>query len=167
MHEVIKCNRVLEEIVNTAQDTENTKRIDPNTDDGDDAGLFAVLKPTEDGEESSNDINEQDGTRQLPRRNRGPKRTVGASNEDKPVLSEGNLQEQDLITITKVLNDTAIITSAGEHSGKCNPGTNSKDKTEKDRHAPELGQVPLDRRLGEGRIVVGDGQGSQYRQRWR
>jgi len=57
MHEVIKCNRVLEEIVNTTQDTENTKRVEPNTDNSNN-GSMAVLKPTKEGEKGGNDINE-------------------------------------------------------------------------------------------------------------
>ena len=47
----------------------------------------------------------------------------------------------------------------GVHGGNSNPGADGEDNAEEDRHAPELGQVPLDGRLAVGSVVVGDGEG--------
>jgi len=47
-----------------------------------------------------------------------------------------------------------------QHGGEGDPGTDGQNNTEQAGHTPELGQVPLDRGLGEGRIVVSDGKGS-------
>ena len=124
-----------------------------------------TLEPTEEGEEGSKGIDDQDGTSQLPRRERRPEGTVGTGDEDEPVLSEGDLQEEDLIAVTEVLHNTtlvdavAIVTSNQERS-ESDPGTDGKDNTKEDRHSPELGKVPLDGRLGVGSVVVGNGQGS-------
>lgn len=158
MHEVIKAGGALHEEVETTHDGEDTEREDPNTDNGDNGGLLTTLEPTKDTEESSNDVDEENGAGQLPRRDRGPEGTVGTGNEDEPVLSERDLEEENLINVTKVLNDTTV-TVVGKHGRKGNPGTDSQDNTEEDGHAPELGQVPFDRGLGEGGVVVGNGKG--------
>lgn len=47
----------------------------------------------------------------------------------------------------------------GVHGGNSNPRADGEDNAEQDRHAPELGQVPLDGRLAVGSVVVGDGEG--------
>ena len=43
-------------------------------------------------------------------------------------------KNNDFISDTKVLNDTT--TWLGKHGSKGDPGTNSKDNTEKDGHTP-------------------------------
>ena len=50
MHEVVEANAVLEEIVNTTHDAEDTEGEDPDTDNGDDGGL-TTNEPTEETEE--------------------------------------------------------------------------------------------------------------------
>lgn len=159
MHEVVKSSAILENVVDTAHNTEDTKGEDPDTDNGDNGGLTSVGEPSEDTEESGNDIDDQDGAGQLPRRNGSPERTVGTGNEDEPVLSEGDLKEDDLVQVTEVLDDTAVL-AVGVHGGDSDPGADGKDNTEQDGHSPELGQVPLDGGLAERSVVVGDGQGS-------
>lgn len=158
MNHVVKADRVLEEVVNTTHNAEDTEREDPHTDDGNDGSLLAVLEPTEDTEEGGNDIDDEDGTAQLPGWNGGPEWTVGTGDEDEPVLSEGDLQEEDLVNVTEVLDDTAVL-SVGQHGGESDPGTDGENDTEEDGHTPELGQVPLDWGLGVWSVVVGDGEG--------
>lgn len=157
MHEVVKASRALHEVVETTHDTEDTKGENPNTDDGDD-GSLSTDEETEQTEEGCDDVDNKNGTCQLPRRNRGPERTVGTGDEDQPVLSEGNLQEENLIADTKVLDDTTVFTTS-EHGSEGDPSTDGKDNTEQNGHSPEFGQVPLDRSLGVWGIVVGDGEG--------
>jgi hypothetical protein len=93
------------------------------------------------------------------RGNGGPERTVGTGDEDQPVLSKRDLEEEDLVDLTEVLDDTTIL-RVGVHGGKSDPGTDSQDNTEKNGHTPELGKVPLNGSLREGSVVVGDSKGS-------
>lgn len=65
MHEVIEADAVLEDVVETTQDAEDTEGEDPDTDDCDD-GCLATNKPTEQTEECSNEIDNQNGTAKLP-----------------------------------------------------------------------------------------------------
>ncbi|KAK1239494.1 hypothetical protein MKX07_008982 [Trichoderma sp. CBMAI-0711] len=106
----------------------------------------------------SNDVDDQDGTAELPRGDGRPEGAVGTGDEDEPVLSEGDLEEDDLINVTEVLDDTAVLATS-VHGGEGNPGTNGEDSAEENGHTPELGQVPLDGSLGVGGVVVGNGQG--------
>ncbi len=73
-------------------------------------------------------------------------------------LGEGNLEEDDGVEATKVLDNTTVL-ATNVHGGDGNPGADSQDDTEQDGHSPELGKVPLDRALAVGSIVVGNGQG--------
>jgi len=149
VHEVVEADGALEEVVDTTHDAEDTEGENPDTDDGDDTGL-TTDEPTEETEEGSNDIDDQNGAAELPRRNRRPEGTVGTGDEDEPVLSQGDLEEEDLVENTEVLDDTAVLISlrvavvVDKHGGKGDPGTDSKNDTEKDGHTPKLGQVPLD-----------------------
>jgi len=45
-HEVVERDGVLEKVVDTSHDAKDTEREDPDTDDGDDGSLLAVLEPT-------------------------------------------------------------------------------------------------------------------------
>jgi hypothetical protein len=159
VHQVVKGSAALHEVVETTHDGEDAEREDPDTDDGNDAGLLVVLEPSEDTEQGGEDVDDQDGAGELPRRDRGPEGTVGTGDEDEPVLSEGDLQEQDLVDVTLVLDDTTVARS-DKHGGEGDPGTDSQDNTEQDGHTPELGQVPLDGGLRVGSIVVSNSQGS-------
>lgn len=155
MHEVVKSNAVLEEVVDTAHNAEDAKGVDPDTDDGDDGGLVTTNEPSKDTEERGNDVDNDNSAAELPRGNGRPERTVGTSNEDQPVLSQGDLEEDDLIQVTEVLDDTTVDATS-VHGGDGDPGTDSQDTTEEDGHSPELGQVPLDRRPAEWSVVVGN-----------
>lgn len=158
VHEVVEASAVLEEVVDTTHDAEDTEGEDPDTDNCDDGGVGGAGKePTEQTEEGGKDIDNQDGTGQLPRGDGRPEGTVGTGDEDEPVLGEGDLQEEDTVNGTEVLDDTA--TGLSKHGSKGDPGTDSKDDTEENGHTPKLGKVPLDGSLGEGSVVVSNGQG--------
>lgn len=157
MHEVVETSRALHEVVETTHDAEDTEGEDPDTDNSDDGGVRAD-EPSEDTEEGGQDIDDENSAGQLPRGDGGPEGTVGTGDENQPVLSEGNLKEDDLIDVTEVLDDTTILTT-NVHSGESDPGTDSEDDTEENGHTPQLGKVPLDGSLGEGGVVVSDGKG--------
>jgi len=123
-----------------------------------------VHEPSEKTEEGSNEIDNQDGTGQLPRWNGRPERTIGTGDEDEPVLGQGDFEEENFIEITKVLNDTSILVGLGsvvvnEQGSKGDPGTDGENDTEENGHTPEFWKVPLDWSLGERSIVIGDSQG--------
>lgn len=158
VHQVVETSAALHEVVETTHDAEDTEREDPDTDHGDNAGAAVLNEPTEDGEESGKNVDDEDSTGKLPRGDGRPEGTVGTGDEDEPVLSERDLEEENLINVTEVLDDTTVV-RVGVHGGEGNPGADSQDNTEKDRHTPELGQVPLDGALGVGSIVVGNSQG--------
>ncbi|EPE08776.1 hypothetical protein F503_04363 [Ophiostoma piceae UAMH 11346] len=159
VHQVVEANGVLEHVVDTSHDTENTEGEDPNTDNSDNGSLLAVHEETEQGEEGGQQIDDQDGTGQLPRGDGRPEGAVGTGDENQPVLSKGDLKEDDLIKLTEVLDDTTVL-GVGVHGSDSDPGANSQNNTEQDGHTPELGQVPLDGSLGEGSVIVSNGQGS-------
>jgi hypothetical protein len=159
VHQVVESGAALHEVVETTHDGEDTEGEDPDTDNGNDAGLLVVLEPSEDTEQGGEDVDDQDGAGKLPRGDGRPEGTVGTGDEDQPVLSEGDLEEENLIHVTEVLDDTTVG-ATNVHGGEGNPGTNGQDNTEQDGHTPELGQVPLDGGLREGGVVVGNGQGS-------
>ncbi|VUC35121.1 unnamed protein product [Clonostachys rosea] len=161
VHQVVETSASLHEVVETTHDGEDTEGVDPDTDNTSDVGaVVRAAEPTEDGEEGSQDIDDEDGTSELPRGDGGPERTVGTGDEDQPVLSKGDLKEDNLIDITIVLSDTTIVVTSGEHGGEGNPGTDGKDETEENGHSPELRKVPLDGGLGVRSVIVGNGQGS-------
>ena len=156
VHETIKSNGSLHEVVKTSENAEDTERVNPDTNNGD-HGSLAMNEPTEDTEESGDDVDNEYGTRKFPRRNGRPERTIGTSDENQPVLSKRDLQEKNGINLTKVLDDT---TATSKHGSEDNPRTNSKNDSEENRHSPKLRKVPLDR-LGRVRsVVVSNGKGS-------
>lgn len=157
MHEVVEASASLEEVVETTHDGEDTEGENPDTNNSDNAGLLAD-EPTKDTEQGGNDVDNQDGTAELPRRNGRPERTVGTGDEDQPVLSEGDLKEDDLVDVTEVLDDTTVLATS-VHGGEGNPGTDGEDGSEENGHTPELGKVPLDGSLGVRGVIVGNGQG--------
>ncbi|KAH3673884.1 hypothetical protein OGATHE_001864 [Ogataea polymorpha] len=120
VHESVELLRFRHDNVGTTKDTEDTERPDPHSDNSDD--VVPVLRPpSEQGEHGGNDIDNQDGTRQLPRWNGGPEWTGGSGNENQPVLSQGDLQEQDTVDGTEVpldwlLVEWSVIVSNGKSS---------------------------------------------------
>ncbi|TLD09389.1 uncharacterized protein PgNI_07616 [Pyricularia grisea] len=159
VHEVVKALAVLENVVKTSHDAEDTEGEHPDTDDGNDVSHLAADEPTPDGEARGDDVDDQDGTSELPRGNGRPEGTVGTGDEDQPVLSKRDLKEDNSVDLTVVLDNTTVLT-VHEHGGDGDEGTDGQDNTEKDGHTPELGEVPLNGRLGVRSVVVGDGQGS-------
>jgi len=134
VHEIVEANTVLEKEIDTSHDAENTKGEDPDTNDSDNGG-FTTNKPTKEGEERCEKIDDQDSTSQLPWRDWRPERTVGTSDEDQPILSKRDFQEDDLIENTEVLNDTTILATS-DHGCESDPGTKSKNDAEEDGHTP-------------------------------
>lgn len=160
-----------EDVVGDSEDDGDTNGVTPDDNDSDDvditvdgvlvgvgaAGVGLVVfagQPAEDTEEGGQGIDNTDGTNQLP----GRPSLSTAGDEDEPVLSEGNLEEQNLLGGTEVLDDTEV----GQEEGATqDPGSASKHNTENDRDDPDLGQLPLDWTGFEVSIVVGDGDGGQ------
>lgn len=158
VHEVVEAGAALHEVVETTHDSEDTEGEDPNTDNTDNVdAVVGSTEPTEDGEDGGNDVDDQDGTSQLPRGNGRPEGTVGTGDEDQPVLSQGNLEEDNFVDVTSVLGDTTVLTT-NVQGGQADPGTDSENDTKQDGHTPELRQVPLDGGLRVGGVVVGDGE---------
>lgn len=62
VHGVVECNGLCKQVVTTCQDTEDSEREEPYSDDGDDTGV-ARNEPTEKGEESGDDIDSKDSSR--------------------------------------------------------------------------------------------------------
>jgi hypothetical protein len=94
-------------------------------------------QPTEDTEESSEDIHTKDGKDQLER---GPSFTA-ASDEDEPILSEGHFQEQDFLHRAVVLYNT---TALEEKCTTDDPGGDCEEYTEDDGDNPDFGKLPFD-----------------------
>lgn len=118
-------------------------------------GLIAwSRKPAEDTEKRGQDIDTEDGADQL-------KRGVSCSttsDEDEPVLSKRYLQEEHLLDVAEVLDET----SAGqEQRATHNPRSDCQQDTKHDGDDPDLGQLPLHRTGFVMCIVVGDGDSGQ------
>lgn len=168
---VVQPSNLVEEVVDDSDDDGDSDRVTPDDDDSDNGGVAVVGKehvlrwwvrwltkvtaqPSEDTEEGGEDIDTKDGTDELPR---WP--GVGTTgNEDKPILSEGNLKEEYTLNGSEVVNDTSVWK---EESTTENPGTKSKEYTKNDGNNPDLWQLPLDRALLVVSVVVGNGDGSQ------
>jgi hypothetical protein len=99
VHQVVESTVVLEDVVDTGADAEDAEGEDPDTDDGNDAGLLVVLEPTEDTEEGCDDVDGEDGTAELPRGDGRPEGTVGTGDEDEPVLRERDLCMKLLVVV--------------------------------------------------------------------
>jgi hypothetical protein len=82
--------------------------------------------------------------------------TTGDENE--PVLSEGDLEEKNLLDVTVLLDETTV---GQEHGTVHDPGADSKQDSENNRDDPDLGELPFDRAGLVVGIVVGDSDGSQ------
>jgi len=140
---------LVQEVVGDGADDENTNGVTPNNADGDDGsasvgGEEGVLgnwvrrlsriatQPTKDTEEGSKNIDTKDSANQLPR---WPG-LVTTSDEDEPVLSEGDLEEEHTLDGTEVVDHTTV--GEEERSTK-NPGTKSEFDTENNGDDPDFG----------------------------
>ena len=162
MHERVEARALLQQEVDAAHDAEDAEAEDPHAHHGHDAGP-AADEEAEQAEEGGQQVHDEDGARQLPRRDRGPEGPVGARDEDEPVLRERDLEEEDLVDGAEVLhdaprNEAVVADAAREHGGQRDPGAHGQHDAQDDGHAPEARQVPLDRLAVEGCVVVGDGQ---------
>lgn len=162
----------VEEVVDDGDDDGNTDGVTPDNNDGDNVGVAVeglgelghrVVKgdlvrvagePTEDTEEGSESIDCEDGEDELPR---GEGLTT-TGDEDEPVLSEGDLKEDDLLNVTPALDDTTV---GHIHGGTDDPGSDGKQDTEYGGDDPNLGKLPLNGTLLRMGVVVSDSDGSQ------
>lgn len=144
VHQVVETLAVLEEVIHSRTDAEDAEREDPDTDHSDDAGHFALLEPAPNAEARGDDVNDQNGSRQLPRGNRRPERSVGAGDENEPILRQADLEENNLIHVAKVLHNTTVG-AVRVHRRDRDPGTDGEDHAENHGDAPKPRKVPLDR----------------------
>jgi hypothetical protein len=168
--ELVEPGDAVEEVVDDRNDDRDTDGVGPDENNGDNVYPAALLElgvvgrgvglvvgtghPAEESEDGSEGINTENGDDQLER----GEGLTATGDEDQPVLSKGNLEEEDGLDGTKVDNDTTI---GQEKSATDDPGTESKEKTKDDGDAPDLGKLPLDGTLLRVSVVVGDGDGSQ------
>lgn len=164
---VVEPGDVGEDIVDDGNDDGNTDGVGPDDNDSDDVditvdgedgvvgrvGLLEVSRdPAEDTEKSGQDIDDEDGANQLPR----GEGLATTGNEDQPVLSQRDLEEENLLGRTEVLDDTTV---GQEESTTDNPGSGSEESTKDDGDDPDLGQLPLDGAGLEVSVIVSDGDG--------
>lgn len=160
----------VKEVVDNGDDDGDTNGVSPDDNDGDNispaiitelevdglgVGLVWLTRhPAEDSEDGGKSVDTQDSTNELER---GPGLSA-TGDEDEPVLSKGNLEEEDGLDSTEVLDDTTV---GEEESATDDPGTESEEETENDGDEPDLGQLPLDGAGLRVGIVVGDSDGGQ------
>ena len=113
-------------------------------------------EPTEQTKECGDEIDNCDSAGKLPTGDSAPEWTIGTSDEDEPVLGEGDFEEEDFIALTKVLNDT---TTGNECSSERDPGTDSKNDSKDGGNSPEFGKVPLDGCFTERSVIVSNSKG--------
>lgn len=168
---VVESGDLGEDVVDNGDDDGDTDGVTPDDNDGDNVnvavngevglagragdGLLLVTgQPTEDTEEGGDNIDTKDGTNELPR---GPCLST-TGDKDEPVLSKSNLEEEDFLGRTEVLDDTTV----GEEEGSTqDPGTNGEEETKDDGDQPDLRQLPLDGTSFEVSVIVGNGDGGQ------
>lgn len=170
--EISETGDLVEQVVCDGDEDENTDRVRPDDDHGDDIGVSVTglhelrhwgwerllvdvgVQPSENTEESGNDVDTSNGANELP----GWKSLSTTGDEDEPVLSKGDFEEQDFLNVAPVLHNT---TRWQVHCATDDPSCDCKFDTEDDRDDPDLGQLPFDRLRVRVRIVVSDGNGSQ------
>ena len=122
-------------------------------------GGNVTREPAEQAEEGSKSVDSENGTNELPRRERDVRlSTSKTGDEDEPVLGKRDFEEENLLDVTKVLHDTTALEEEGTAE---DPGAHGKQYTEDDGNDPDLGQLPLDGSLGVGCVVVSNGNGGQ------
>ncbi|TLD30651.1 hypothetical protein PspLS_02350 [Pyricularia sp. CBS 133598] len=145
--EVVEALPAGHDVVDDADDDDDSDGVDPDEDNGDDVD-GTVLR------QRGKDIDTEDGANELPR-GEGVEAT---GDEDQPVLSQGDLKEEDLLDAAVVLDDTAVLEPHGTAE---DPGSDGEQSTEDDGDNPDLGQLPLDRAALVVSVVVGDGDGGK------
>lgn len=167
--EVVEPSPVGEHVVHDGDDDGDGHGVQPDTDNGDDIGpsiaaevaevagdglLEATRQPAEDTEDGGEGVNTEDGANELP----GWEGLEATGDEDQPVLSERDLEEEDLLDGAVALDNTSV---REEECATDGPGTESEETTKDDGDDPDLGQLPLDRALLVVSVIVGDSDGSQ------
>jgi hypothetical protein len=168
--ELVEPCDAVKQVVDDGDDDRDTNGVSPNEDDGDNVHPTALLElgvvgrrvglvvgtghPAEEGEDGGKSVDTENGDDQLER---GESLTA-TGDEDEPVLSKGNLEEEDGLDGTEVDDDTTV---GQEESAADDPGSQSKEETEDDGDEPDLGQLPLNGTLLRVSVVVSDGDGSQ------
>jgi len=160
----------VEQVVDDGDDDGHTNGVSPDEDNGDNVDPAVITElavegrgvglvrstghPAEEGEDGSEGIDTENSTDKLE----GWESLSATGNEDQPVLSKGNLKEEDGLDSTEVDNDTTV---GKEQSSADDPCSESKQETKDDGDQPNLGQLPLDGAgIGVG-VVVGNSDGSQ------
>ncbi|KAF7571771.1 hypothetical protein PtrM4_092710 [Pyrenophora tritici-repentis] len=157
-------------VVDNGDDDGDTNGVSPDDDNGNnvDPAVLAELgvvgrgvglvisarHPSEQGEDGGKSVDTENGNDELER----GESLATTGNEDEPVLSEGDLEEENRLDSTKVLDDTTV---GDEERTADDPSAESKKETKDDGDEPNLGQLPFDRTLLRVGVVVGNGDGSQ------
>ena len=172
--EIVEGGNLVQEEVGDGDDNRDTNGVRPEDDDSDDIGLAVTSlpaveraervrerstvdvasQPAEDTEQGGDDIDDEDGADQLPRW----EGVASTGDEDEPILSERDFQEQNLLDVAEVLDDTTV---GLEESAADDPCSEGEFDTEDDRDDPDLGKLPFDRALFGVSVVVSDGDGGQ------
>lgn len=111
-------------------------------------------KPAEDTEKRCQNIDPKNGDDKLQRRICLP----SAGDENQPIFSQGDLQEEDFLNVAVVLNESSAWK---EERTTHDPGCECQKNTEHDGDNPDLGQLPFHGACFVMCIVIGDGDGSQ------
>jgi len=134
--EVVQPCQLVKHVVGDGADDNDTNGVTPNNADSDNRGVAVLGKtgvlgnwvgsltsvatqPAEDTEEGCENIDTADSADELPR---GPGLT-STSDEDEPVLSERDLEEEHSLDGSEVVNHTTV---GEEERSTHNPGTESK-----------------------------------------
>ena len=162
----------VEEVVRDGDNDGNTNGVTPDDNNSDNVSVAVkglgplghgvvernlvrvTREPAEDTEESGKSIDGTDGEDKLPR---GEGLTT-TGDEDEPVLSEGDLEEENLLHVTPVLDDTTV---GNVKRGVDDPGGKGKQHTEDSGDDPDLGKLPLDGTLLRMGVIVGNGDSGQ------
>lgn len=167
--ELIEPLDAVHQVVDDGDDDGDTDGVAPDDNNGDniDPAITTLLEggrgigdlgfsgqPAEDTEDGSEDIDTEDGGDELE--GRPGLSTTG--DEDEPVLSEGNLEEEDFLHGAEVLDDTTVGKEEGTADDPC---AKSEEYTEDDRDDPDLGKLPFDWAFLRVGVIVSDSDGSQ------
>lgn len=169
--QVVKRGHARHDVVDNGNDNDDSNGVAPHDHNGDDVGatigrqgggqrgwggLLACTagEPTKDTEEGGEDIDTENGQNKLE----GGVGLEATGDKDEPVLSKRDLQEENTLDGTVVLNDTTV----GEPKGATeDPGAHGEEGTQNDGDDPDLGQLPLDGTTLKVGVIVGDGDGSK------
>lgn len=167
--ELIEPRDPIQHVVDDGDDNGDANAVAPDDNDGDDVdpAICTLLEsgrgvgdlgvsgqPAKNTEDGSEDVDGEDGSDKLERR--PGLSTTG--DEDEPILSKGNFEEEDFLDAAEVLNNTAV---GKEHRTADDPSAQREEYTEDDRDDPNLGKLPFNRTFVRVGVVVGDSDGGQ------